>query len=113
MAARCRGADLLGRVGGAEFLAVFADVAPPEAAAIADRLREAVAGTAVAVGGGAGLSVSISGGLVALDGGEAAPFAELLARADAALYAAKAQGRNRIVLAGQALTAAAFTASET
>ena len=51
-------------------------------------------------------------------------LSELLSRADAALYAAKAQGRDRIVAAGeegagvraptvQGLIAAAFTASET
>ena len=70
-------------------------------------------------GGGQALAVSISGGLLALDGGEPAPaLSELLSRADAALYAAKAQGRNRIVAVGdaagdQALIATAFTASET
>ena len=42
MAASCRAGDLLGRIGGEEFLAVFPDVTEPEAAMIADRLREAV-----------------------------------------------------------------------
>ena len=51
MAASCRSGDLLGRVGGEEFLAVFADVTGREAAAIAERLREAVARVPVAIGG--------------------------------------------------------------
>lgn len=135
MAASCRGGDLLGRIGGEEFLAVFPDVPPGGAAAIAERLREAVARTPVSIGGGAALPVSISGGLLALVPGAPAPaLPDLLARADAALYAAKAAGRNRIVAAGegasgptpfgvagagepapgdQGLIATAFTASET
>ena len=100
MAASCRGGDLLGRIGGEEFLAVFADVTGPEAAAIAERLREAVARDA-----GADRRRRGARG----DGQRRAgarwrrptPLAlsEALSRADAALYAAKAEGRNRIALA--------------
>ncbi len=98
MAANCRGGDLLGRIGGEEFLAVFADVAPAGASPIAERLREAVGRTPVPIGGGATLPVTISGGLLVLAPYEPAPaLSELLSSADAALYAAKAQGRNRIV----------------
>jgi diguanylate cyclase (GGDEF)-like protein len=113
MAASCRGGDLLGRTGGEEFLAVFADVTAEEVGGIAERLREAVGRTPVTIGTGAGLDVSVSGGLVTIPATDASPLPEILARADAALYAAKAQGRNRIVLADQALTAAALTSSET
>ena len=125
MAANCRGGDLLGRIGGEEFLAVFADVTAAGATPIAERLREAVAREPVEIGGGAALPVSISGGLLTLAPGDAAPvLSDLLSRADAALYAAKAQGRDRIVAAGeegagvrapavQGVIAAAFTASET
>jgi diguanylate cyclase (GGDEF)-like protein len=113
MAASCRGGDLLGRVGGEEFLAVFADVNAPEAAAIAERLREMVARAPMTIGGGATLPVSISGGLVTLNGDNASvQLQDALERADMALYAAKAEGRNRIV-AVQAPTAAALTSSET
>lgn len=120
MAASCRAGDLLGRIGGEEFLAVFADVAPLGAAPIAERLREAVARAPVAIGGGATLAVTVSGGLIAVPvGAEVPALSELLSRADAALYAAKAAGRNRIVAADgpvppdQALMATALTASET
>jgi diguanylate cyclase (GGDEF)-like protein len=100
MAASCRAGDLLGRIGGEEFLAVFADVAPPGAMPIAERLREAVARAPVAIGGDARLAVTISGGLLAVGPGDGVPrLSELMSRADAALYAAKAAGRNRIVAA--------------
>jgi diguanylate cyclase (GGDEF)-like protein len=98
MAASCRAGDLLGRLGGEEFLAVFGGVGGPEAQAIAERLREAVERPAIALGGGAGVPVTISGGLVALEpGGCGAGLGPAMERADAALYRAKAEGRNRIV----------------
>ena len=53
MAASCRSGDLLGRLGGEEFLAVFADVTGPEAQAIAERLREAVEQPPIPLGGSA------------------------------------------------------------
>lgn len=99
MAASCRSGDLLGRVGGEEFLAVFADVTAAEAAVIAERLREAVGRAPVA----SGLAVTVSGGLMALAPADAGlSLADAMARADAALYRAKANGRNRIEPAGAA-----------
>jgi diguanylate cyclase (GGDEF)-like protein len=97
LAASCRGGDLLGRVGGEEFLALFPDVSGAEASAIAERLRDAVSREPVALGSGASLAVSISAGLVTLGTERPVALEAALARADAALYAAKAEGRNRIV----------------
>jgi diguanylate cyclase (GGDEF)-like protein len=98
MAASCRGGDLLGRVGGEEFLAVFAEVTEAEALVIAERLREAVARAPVAVGGGDPVAVTVSGGLLALTRADAGlGLSEAMSRADAALYRAKAEGRDRIV----------------
>jgi diguanylate cyclase (GGDEF)-like protein len=100
MAGSCRGGDLLGRIGGEEFLAVFAEVTPDAAATIAERLREAVSRAPVAIPGGAPLQVSVSGGLRTISPDEKTlPLAEAMAEADIALYAAKAAGRNRIILA--------------
>jgi PleD family two-component response regulator len=75
---------------------------------IADRLREAVGRLPVPVGGGATLAVSVSGGLVALEPESALGLAEALEQADAALYAAKVAGRNRIA---PALNAPAFASA--
>lgn len=97
MAASCRGGDLLGRVGGEEFLAVFADVTAAEALVIAERLREAVARAPVPLPGGTALAVSVSGGLMPLAAGAVTSLSEAMSRADAALYRAKSEGRNRIV----------------
>ena len=98
MAANCRAGDLLGRLGGEEFLAVIAGVAPAESQAIAERLREAVEQPAIRLGGEASVVVTISGGLVALGPeGCAAGLSPAMERADAALYRAKAEGRNRII----------------
>jgi diguanylate cyclase (GGDEF)-like protein len=98
MAASCRAGDLLGRVGGEEFLAVFPDVALEEALMIAERLREAVSRGPIVLGAGCALGVSVSGGLRSIAAGEIGfTLSEAMADADAALYRAKSEGRNRIV----------------
>ena len=98
MAASCRGGDLLGRVGGEEFLAVFPDVTVDEATTIAERLRDAVSREPIVLGPGCALQVSVSGGLRAIAAGEiGCTLGDAMAEADAALYRAKSAGRNRIV----------------
>jgi diguanylate cyclase (GGDEF)-like protein len=101
MAASCRSGDLLGRIGGEEFLAAFADLTAEQARPIAERLREAVCASPVPLGEGGQLEASVSGGLLTLAPTETPGFdlAAAMARADSALYAAKATGRNRIDLA--------------
>jgi diguanylate cyclase (GGDEF)-like protein len=97
MAASCRAGDLLGRLGGEEFLAIFVGIGAAEAGAIAERLREAVERPPVALGGTASVAATVSGGLVVLAPEDcAAGLTPALERADAALYRAKAEGRNRI-----------------
>jgi diguanylate cyclase (GGDEF)-like protein len=97
MAASCRGGDLLGRIGGEEFLAVFPDVAVEEAGIIAERLRDAVSREPIVLGPGCALAVSVSGGLRPIAAGEiGCTHGDAMAEADAALYRAKAAGRNRI-----------------
>jgi diguanylate cyclase (GGDEF)-like protein len=100
MAASCRNGDLLGRIGGEEFLAVFADVTGREAAVIAERLREAVERVPVGLPGGVELAVTVSAGMMALGRDQAElSLSEAMSRADAALYRAKEGGRNRVVVA--------------
>lgn len=88
-----RGHDLLARLGGEEFAVLL--IGPgPEAEAVAQRLREAVPG---------GETCSV--GLAWWDGSES-PI-DLMARADDALYEAKATGRARVVAARAPLAAVA------
>ena len=91
----------LGRYGGEEFLVVLPGMGHDGARAVAERLREEVgepfaAPSPLAATGIGRLSVSIG---VAVFQGPADTLDALLARADAALYRAKAQGRDRVEVA--------------
>jgi PleD family two-component response regulator len=68
-----------------------------ELAQLLERLRVAV-GSSPLTAGGAAVVVTVSAG-AAVSGGE--PADALIARADEAMYEAKARGRDRVVLAGQ------------
>ena len=88
--------DLLGRYGGEEFVALLPGTAEPAAAALAERIRQETAETPLRAGDQA-IRITVSVGLAG-DSGEALRSLEaLLGRADEALYAAKAQGRNCVV----------------
>ncbi len=91
--ANIRPTDLFGRYGGEEFLLVLADTPGNEAARILDRLRMIVADLDWSAFS-PGMRVTISAGLADFRGNDNADT--FLARADSALYSAKAQGRNRI-----------------
>jgi diguanylate cyclase len=94
--ANIRNIDKFGRYGGEEFLLVLPDTPSDVAARILDRLRAIVADldwSALSPG----MQVTISAGVATLNPNET-PDA-ILARADRALYAAKARGRNRIASA--------------
>jgi diguanylate cyclase (GGDEF)-like protein/PAS domain S-box-containing protein len=88
-----RANDVFGRYGGEEFIVVFPETDLPHARAVAERLRAAVAEVPIKVGDHA-LGVTVSIGLAALASGEGGN--ELLQRVDAALYAAKQDGRNLV-----------------
>ncbi|WP_411852539.1 GGDEF domain-containing protein [Stenotrophomonas sp. LGBM10] len=85
---------LLGRYGGEEFVLLLPDLSPQQALAWADRLRGRLQ-AAPAHLGSAAVPVTASIG-VAADTGQG-DLAGLLAAADAALYQAKADGRDRAV----------------
>ena len=94
--ARVRGGDLIARMGGEEFLIVFASASLEWAREACERLRVAIEGHAwekIA----SGLHVTISIGLCV--GDSRLDAAQLLAQADMALYLAKNQGRNQVVVA--------------
>jgi diguanylate cyclase (GGDEF)-like protein len=95
---RClRASDYLGRVGGEEFVCVMPELSAADALACAERMRREVAAQRVPVDGGR-LHITVSLGLAVLDDAHA-DWESLLRAADAALYRAKAQGRDRTVLA--------------
>ncbi len=94
-----REVDVVGRVGGEEFVVLAPETPAREALAVADRLRRAVAERVVTTPQGAEVSVTVSCGVATLSDVGARSPEELLSHADAALYRAKALGRNRTELA--------------
>ena len=91
--ANIRGIDKFGRYGGEEFLLVLPDMDTDQAMRSLDRLRAIIADLDWSAFS-PGMRVTMSAGVAMLDPNETTDL--LLARADSALYAAKAQGRNRI-----------------
>ncbi|TSE23458.1 Response regulator PleD [Tepidimonas sediminis] len=96
--------DTVARLGGEEFAVLLPHVSPPRAAALAERVRAAVAAEPVTLPDGRLLPVTASVG-----GALAPPWVRTnlehwLERADRQLYAAKAGGRNRVSLEGVAHT---------
>ncbi len=85
-----RSQDLFGRWGGEEFLVILDGATQAEARALADRVRQIVHGSVHPVAG----AVTLSAGIAICSSGE--PAVNAFRAADAALYAAKAAGRNRV-----------------
>lgn len=92
LASGLRTGDLVSRWGGEEFLVLLPDTSPAGALQVANRLRSAIAALADLP-----MAVTVSLGVACIHQDEAA--GELVSRADAALYSAKQQGRNRAILA--------------
>ena len=89
--------DLAGRFGGEEFIILLPDAREVDALALAEQARRHIAAMAIPVNdndeSGPSLKLTISVGVAALDGDR--ELTDLLAAADAALYRAKATGRNK------------------
>ena len=96
MFANIRSVDHFGRYGGEEFLLILPDLNPESAARAVDRLRSIVADLDWSAFS-PGMKVTLSAGVATLRPEETPDT--FLARADSALYAAKARGRNRIASA--------------
>jgi diguanylate cyclase (GGDEF)-like protein len=93
-----RATDSVARLGGEEFAVLMVGADPAMASTVAERLRARIAGH---VFGATGDTLTVSIGLASAP--EDAKTPDLLFfLADQALYAAKAQGRNRIALAQEA-----------
>jgi diguanylate cyclase (GGDEF)-like protein len=91
--------DYFARLGGEEFGVLLPDASFDTTRAVAERLRAALDRPATGVPAAPGPAYTVSIGLAMLEKGE--DFAGLMRRADAALYAAKAGGRNRVEVAAQ------------
>ena len=91
-----RDTDVLARWGGEEFVLLLCDTPAADAVTLMERLRQAVQAMQVPVPQSGGpITVTVSIGLARHT--PADPLAGTLERADRALYAAKAGGRNRVV----------------
>lgn len=107
-----RSVDLVARFGGEEFVVVMPETDLAIAAAVAERVRAAVAREPFALRGiGEKLSVTISVGVTAA--GDHDDRDKMLKRADDALYAAKTRGRNCVVARSHALLAPSVASSLT
>ncbi len=99
--ARLRASDAVARYGGEEFALLLPGADAAAALALAEQLREAVQALRVPDGRGGQVQLTLSAG-VALGEAHATPQG-LYRAADAALYAAKRGGRNRVRLADESL----------
>ncbi len=87
--------DTVARYGGEEFVALLVETELEPAIEVAERVRHSVEATNLATGRGtARLTVSVG---VTVQGPTTRNLAELIRRADEAMYAAKQAGRNRVV----------------
>ena len=92
-----RGQDTVGRLGGEEFAVVLPDSTANDALAACERLREAVGTTDLEMETGHQIYITLSTGIAVFDRHDSAET--MIARADAALYAAKHGGRDQVKLA--------------
>ncbi|MGX7708881.1 GGDEF domain-containing protein [Methylobacterium sp. Gmos1] len=92
-----RNADTVCRIGGEEIVVIMPRIDPVQAAEMADALRGAVGAMAVPVGDDRTIAATVSLGFATRQPEECGE--SLFRRADAALYAAKRDGRDRVILA--------------
>lgn len=91
-----RSIDTVGRIGGEEFAVLLIGTPAEPAADAAARLREAIESAVVPSTADLPVRFTASIGVAQLSAGDKGPD-DLFARADAALYTAKREGRNRVV----------------
>jgi diguanylate cyclase (GGDEF)-like protein len=94
MVQNVRADDILGRWGGEEFVIACVHCSAEHAAQVAEKIRQRMAATHF--GTRQRIPVTASFGVAAMQAGET--FADTFRRADEALYRAKSEGRNRVVV---------------
>lgn len=95
-----KGRDIAARLGGEEFAVLLPETSLEDAAVVAEQLRKSISRGHVRQPGGAPLEcVTVSIGVTRIQPGE--DLETLTRRADAAMYAAKREGRNRVSVVAQ------------
>lgn len=97
-----RESDVAGRWGGEEFALVLPGTDAAGGARLAERARAAIEAHQVKMQNGDRCSVTASFGVASFP--ESQELGEILAAADSALYAAKGQGKNRVVVAAESVS---------
>lgn len=98
MGQNLRTTDLLARYGGEEFVILFFETDQKQAEYVMNRVLQAVRDNPVARDGEREYTITFSCGIAQLDSGMTG--AQWIQLADAAMYQAKEQGRNRVIVAG-------------
>ena len=98
-----RATDFVFRFGGEEFLAVLGEMKEEDAIAVAEKLRTGIEDNEFEVGDGTTTELTVSIGVALHDGHP--DYQRVIDRADAALLQAKAEGRNRCILAPSSVAA--------
>lgn len=96
--ANSRKSDICGRIGGEEFILTLSHTTGENAKIVIDRIRTELADTKFNFDG-ANLTVTASFGAAGFNGANTPDLNRLISQADAALYAAKRLGRNRLEFA--------------
>ncbi|MBN9525670.1 MAG: diguanylate cyclase [Alphaproteobacteria bacterium] len=96
IAAGVRSCDRVARLGGEEFAVLLPETRPADAMILAERLRRAVSGRPAEIPPAGAIQVTVSVGCVGLTR-EDETIETVMARADRALYVAKAAGRDCVV----------------
>ena len=91
-----RGIDLACRLGGEEFMIIMPETELASALQVGERLRACIAADTFTINADTQLRVTASCGIATLERSDDTPET-LFKRADKALYAAKRDGRNRVV----------------
>jgi diguanylate cyclase (GGDEF)-like protein len=107
--------DLAGRFGGEEFAILLPQTKAVDAFRTAERVRAAIAALNILVPGMSSaerVQVTVSIGVAALDAGSKRQLSELLAAADAAMYRAKACGRDQVQMISTTRGLSAITGME-